>query len=103
MNVVFTLRAVADLTHQHEWGKHRFGEDVANRTFNRVRAFIETSLADRPRAGRQVASGAFFESWIPRTPFVVLYRIDDDTNSVVILAVLHHAQDRRDFDPDVDL
>lgn len=39
-----------------------------------------------------------YESWIARTPFVVIYRVDDEAEVITVLALFHHAQDRAEFD-----
>ena len=99
MRVIVTPRAQADIDHQYEWGLTRFGETTANETFARVRQFIEVSLEAHPRTGKLLPRPNLYESWIPKTPFVVFYRVDDDANTVWVLALFHAAQDRSDFDP----
>jgi plasmid stabilization system protein ParE len=61
--------------------------------------FIEVSLEAHPRAGKLLPRPNLYESWIPKTPFVVFYRVDDDADTVWMLALFHAAQDRSDFDP----
>ena len=100
MRVIVTPRAEADIDHHYQWGVGRFGANTANATFARVRQFIEVSLESHPRAGKLLPHPNLYESWIPRTPFVVFYRIDDDADTVWVLALFHTAQDRSDFDPD---
>ena len=102
MKVVITPRAEADIANQHEWGRQRFGEVVADRTFDRLRGFIETSLADHPRTGKRLSVADLYEAWVPRTPFVVFYRVDIAADTVWVVAVFHHAQQRSDFDPGAD-
>ena len=100
MKVIVTPRAEADILHQHAWGEQRFGATVANRTFDHVRRHLEVALATHPRTGKRLGSSGLYESWIPRTPFVIFYRIDDLSDTVWVLALFHHAQDRGSFDPD---
>ncbi len=97
MKVIVPPRTEADLLHQQAWGAERLGEIVAGRTFNRVRRFIEVALASHPR---RLAPPELYEAWIPRTPFVIFYRIDEASDTVWVLALFHHAQDRGSFDPD---
>lgn len=99
MRVIVTRRAEADIDHQYEWGVSRFGVQVANSTFARVRQFIEVSLESHPRAGKLLPRPNLYESWIPRTPFVVFYLVDDAADTVWVLALFHTSQDRADFDP----
>ena len=100
MKVVVTPRAEADIEHQHTWGVRRYGKHTADRTYRRVAQFIEGTIAHRPRTGSCIKPPDIYESWIPRTPSIVYYRVEDATDTVWVLALLHHAQDRRDFDPE---
>ena len=66
----------------------------ATRLRRRIADFI-TDVVDRyPRAAPYIPEGDIHESWIPRTPYVLQYRIDSANDTVVILALFHHAQDR---------
>ena len=99
MRVIVTARAEADIEHQYQWGVTRFGVNTANATFARVRQFIEVSLESYPRTGKLLPRPNLYESWIPKTPFVVFYRVDEAADTVWVLALFHAAQDRSDFDP----
>jgi plasmid stabilization system protein ParE len=99
MRVIVTPRAETDIDHHYEWGVARFGDNVAKATFGRVRRFIELSLEAHPRAGKHLPDRNLYEAWIPRTPFVIFYRLDEAAETVWVLALFHTSQDRSDFDP----
>jgi plasmid stabilization system protein ParE len=94
MKVVVTPRARAQLDHQLSYGIERFGYAAAERTFDRVEHFFLTTLAMYPRTGRRLSERNLYESYIPRTPFVVIYRIDAGRDLIAILGFFHHAQQR---------
>jgi len=58
----------------------------------RVETFLSTTLADYPRSGRWIAERGIWETWIPRTRFVVWYIFDDV--ELVALTFWHTSQDR---------
>ena len=71
----------------------------AGRLRERIQLFIHDFLCRYPRASRYIEERDLFESWIPRTPYVVLYRIDSATDTLIVLALFHSAQDRSQFTP----
>ena len=73
---------------------------MAQRTFARVDNFLFQFLARHPYAGRYIEDRDIYESWIAKTPFVVVYRVSAESDTIVVLALFHHAQDRAAFDPD---
>lgn len=50
------------------------------------------NLAEHPRIGREGRESGTRELVVTRTPFVVVYQVDEHTKSVSILRVLHGAQ-----------
>jgi hypothetical protein len=56
-------------------------------------------LISFPGAGSFISERQLYEWYITRTPFIVVYRIEDDAEIVRVLGFFHHAQDRSDFDP----
>lgn len=102
MRVIFTPRARADLRRHLAYGKERFGARVAEKTLERLESFIATLLAPYPRTARYDAEIDAYESWVPRTPFVVFFRVECASRILRILAIRHHAQDRAAFDPDAE-
>jgi plasmid stabilization system protein ParE len=83
---------IQDLVDRHA---HR----AAARLKTRVMDFLKGHLARFPRAGRPIPYPNTHETWIPRTPYVVIYRINDDRQEIVVLALFHVAQDRSRFEP----
>jgi plasmid stabilization system protein ParE len=98
MKVVYTERFRNALDKATEFGIGRFGKAVADRTLQRVILHIEGFLAAYPRTGRWHEDIACFHTSIPRTPFVVFYRVSGD--ALEVLALFHHAQDNSSFEPD---
>ncbi len=99
MKVVFTEHARDDLKRRFASSVEHFGQQTAETIFGRVDAFVHRTLADYPLTGRLHASGIALETWVPRTPFFIIYRVDQTTDVLMVLAVFHHAQDRSVFDP----
>jgi plasmid stabilization system protein ParE len=99
MKVVLSARVEADIARQLEYGVGRFGKVVAERTFRRVEAFIFESLAANPYTGTYIQERGIYESWIVKTPFVIFYRVNAEAETITVLALFHHAQDRAAFDP----
>lgn len=97
MRVLLSARVEADIARQLQFGADRFGPSVAERTFARVDAFIFQFLAVSPYAGKYLDDRGIYETWIPRTPFVIFYRVDAETDTITVLALFHHAQDRAAF------
>jgi plasmid stabilization system protein ParE len=100
MKVVLSARVEADLARQLEYGVRHFGQAVADRTFARVENFLLESLVAQPYAGKYIQELGIYETWIVKTPFVVFYRVDAPPETITVLALFHHAQDRSAFDPE---
>ena len=98
MKVVYTDRFQTRLVREFEYGIERFGRIVAERTYNRVISQIERFLVGHPRTGAYVADIDAFHGWIPGTSFVVFYRVDPQSDTLTVLALLHQSQDRDDLE-----
>src|SRR4029078_1589255 len=98
MKVVLSARVEADIANQLQYGVDRFGPRVAERTFSRVYRFLFEFLPAYPYSGNYVDERNVYEVWIARTPFVIFYRVESDT--ITVLALFHHAQNWAAFDPD---
>jgi plasmid stabilization system protein ParE len=98
MKVVLSARVEADIASQLQFGIEQFGRSVAERTFTRVDTFLFQFLPAYPYAGKHLDDRGIYEVWIAKTPFVVFYRVEADT--IVVLALFHHAQNRAAFDPE---
>jgi plasmid stabilization system protein ParE len=94
MKIVISARVEAELERHFSFGVEKFGQRVAERTFLRVRSYLFTSLAMYPYIGVYRAERDIHEAVIPRTPFVVFYRVDRAANTLTVVALFHHAQDR---------
>jgi plasmid stabilization system protein ParE len=99
MKVVITPMAQVQLEHQLGFGIDRHGLVTAQKTFARVERFFATTLVDYPRTGTFLPDKRLYESFIPRTPFIVIYRIEAEAQIVRVLGFFHHAQDRTEFEP----
>ena len=100
MKLIFTPRAERDLANQLEFGERRFGREVARQTLERVRAFLKQTLVKYPKTGFYHPAIQSFETWIPGTPFIIFYRIDETDDAIKVLALYHHAQNRETFEPE---
>lgn len=88
MKVVWLPRAVADLDAQLDHiaaDSPRVALDVGDRILQHV-----SHLAEHPQMGRDGRKGKTRELVVPRTPFIVIYRIVE--RRVEILRLLHGAQ-----------
>jgi plasmid stabilization system protein ParE len=100
MKVVLSARVEEDIARQLQFGIDRYGHTVAERTFARVEGFLFQFLAANPRSGKYLEDRGIYEVWIARTPFVVFYRVSAEEDTITVLALFHHAQDRKAFDPE---
>lgn len=98
MKVVLSARVEADVASQLEYGINHFGRDVAERTFARVDTFLFQFLPNYPYAGKHIEERGIYETWIAKTPFVVFYRVNTEADTITVLALFHHAQDRAAFE-----
>lgn len=70
--------------------------EPAQKARERVLSFIDNFLARYPKAGRFIPEQSIFEVWVPRTKYVLMYRIEN-TDVLRILALFHTSQDRSTF------
>ena len=99
MKVIYTPTARRQIEAQLIYLVDRSASSAPERLRNRITAFITGFLVRFPRASRFIAERSLFETWIPRTPYVVLYRVDDIDETLTVLALFHGAQDRSQFTP----
>ena len=100
MKVVLSARIEADMAHQFSYGIAVHGRKTAEHTFARLDSFLNSFLSRYPRSGKKLPNGELYECWISRTPFVVIYRVDDESETITVLALFHHAQERTAFEAD---
>jgi plasmid stabilization system protein ParE len=94
MKVLLFERVEVELAHYFAYGVEKFGHQAASRTFVRVRRFLFQALASYPHLGTYYRDKNVYEVVIPRTPFVVFYRVDPASDALTAVAFFHHAQDR---------
>jgi plasmid stabilization system protein ParE len=102
MKLVITPRAQVQIDHQLEYGIERHGLQTAQRTFVRVERFLHDVVLAYPRTGTALSISDLYETIIPRTPFVVIYRIENESDLVRVVGFFHHAQDRDEFSSEPD-
>lgn len=95
MRVVYTATARRHIAEQLRYLIDRGAARPAGRLRQRIGYFITNVIARYPRAAAHIPERDIYECWIPRTPYVLQYRIDDARDTVVILALFHAAQNRR--------
>jgi len=96
VRVTWSLRARRELGGQHRYTA-REQPAAAQRMTRRVVAAVDR-LAAHPYLGRLAswdARGRFRELSVASTPFVVVYAVDDVNAAIVILRMVHGAQQRR--------
>jgi len=102
MILIITPHAQAQIDRQLSYGIERHGLKTAQRTFSRVDSYLRDVVLAYPRTGKPLPMINLYETIIPRTPFVVVYRVESDKDLVRVVGFFHGAQDRQDFTPDPD-
>lgn len=103
MRIVYTATARRHIASQIGYLVQQGAARTAKRLRARITSFIRDFLARHPKAGRYIGERGIYESWIPRTPYVVMYRLDADGDSLAVLALFHTSQDRSQFKPPIPL
>lgn len=93
MKVVVSPRARIDLNRQLDYLIENGAASAARQLSNRLKDFIERTLAPFPETGLPVNHRGLRECWVPRTRIVVWYRASGDT--LEIARFWHTSQDRR--------
>jgi toxin ParE1/3/4 len=91
MRVIWREQAEADLDEHFNYLRRRGAGAVALRTAITIRQRV-AMLADHPGLGRLGRLTDTRELVIARTPFIVMYSVDQRLDTVTILRVLHGAQ-----------
>jgi plasmid stabilization system protein ParE len=99
MKVIYTQTASRQIESQIAYLVSRDAHAAAVRARRRIESFITDFLIHHPRAGKHIPDKGIYEFWIPRTRYVLMYRIEPK-NVLRILALYHTSQDRSGFDPD---
>lgn len=90
MTFGFTPRAERELAFAVEYYE-AFGAELSERLTQEVLATI-MRLVEYPKSGPRVR-GEIRRMVLPRFPFSVLYRVDDDLGHLTVLAVMHPRKD----------
>jgi plasmid stabilization system protein ParE len=97
---VLDRQAEADLQAQIDYLIEHGAVSAAERLSARVRAFLSDFLTVHPATGRFLEHRDLWETWIPRTRFVVWYRFTD--TELQVARVWHTAQNRQSAPPQAD-
>ena len=92
MKLVFDDRALGDLAAIHEWiakENPRAAKGVVERLF----ASIE-HLASFPHMGHSGRDEGTRQWVVPRLPYIVIYEVHDARDEIIVVAVVHGAQER---------
>jgi toxin ParE1/3/4 len=92
VKLVFDDLALADLEGIYNW----IAEDnaaAALKVVERLFASVE-HLATFPRMGHAGRDEGTFEWVVPRLPYIVVYETHRERDEVIVVAVVHGAQDR---------
>jgi plasmid stabilization system protein ParE len=95
MRVVYTPTAARQIESQIAFLVGQNADQAAVAARERM-GFIGDFLTRHPRTGRFIPKKQIYEIWIPRTRYVVFYRVDNH-DTLRILALFHTPQDRSDF------
>ncbi|MCW5696264.1 MAG: type II toxin-antitoxin system RelE/ParE family toxin [Bauldia sp.] len=93
MKLIFERSARRDLEAIGDWiakDNPRAAIDVVSH----IRRDVDLLLAF-PKMGAVIASTSARKWPVPRLPYIVVYRIDEARDALIVLAVVHAARDRR--------
>jgi plasmid stabilization system protein ParE len=92
LKLVFDERALVDLEGIYNW----IAKDNAAAAKAVVERVFESTehLADFPHMGHAGRDEGTFEWVVPRLPYIAIYEIHADRDEVIMVAVIHGAQDR---------
>ena len=92
MKLVFDDLALADLEDIYNW----IAKDNPKAAFAVVERLFESveHLATFPHMGHAGRDEGTFEWVVPRLPYIVVYEIHRERDEMIVVAVVHGAQDR---------
>ena len=91
MKVVFHPAAEADFEDLIDFIVGRAGARIAQGQADKALASLST-IGDYPRTSKYDADLDVFEAWLPGTRYIAFYRIRQDLDSVIVLAIIDHAR-----------
>jgi toxin ParE1/3/4 len=92
VKLIFDERALVDLENIYDWIA-KDNPAAAKAVIERVFASVE-HLATFPHMGHGGRDAGTFEWVVPRLPYIVVYEIHADRDEVIVVAVVHGAQER---------
>ncbi len=92
MKIVIAPRARRDLANQLGYLVDQGAMPAARSLERRLTNFLNNTVACYPRSGTFVAYRELWETWVPRTRFVIWYRFTAD--ALQIVRVWHASQNR---------
>lgn len=92
MRLVFDDLALADLEGIYNW----IAKDNPKAAFAVVERLFESAehLATFPRMGHVGRDEGTFEWVVPKLPYIVVYEIHRERDEIIVVAVVHGAQER---------
>jgi plasmid stabilization system protein ParE len=96
LKVAFTPTAVRQIESRIAYLMSQGAGRAAVAARKRIMTFINDFLAGYPRTGRLIPEKGIYEIWIPRTRYIIFYRVEAE-DTLRILALFHSAQDRSTF------
>jgi len=97
MSVIYSPEFQRQIASQYEYGLQRFGSTTATKTYRKTISYIENTIQAYPRTGHWRADIACFQTWVPKTPFVIFYRTAGA--DLEVLALFNGSQDYSGYAP----
>jgi plasmid stabilization system protein ParE len=98
MRVVYSARVDSQLDRILSESVARFGNRVAETTFQKIHRALNVTLGRQPYLGRRLQRRNVLRYVIAGTPFVAYYHVGVESDTITILAIFHGAQDRAEFE-----
>jgi|SRR5271157_5449603 len=92
MRVIFDDEALDDLQRIFAWiakDNHRAAEGLIARIFDKAELLAIPALTDMGRPGLDPGTRELIEH-----PYIIVYEVHEDRGEVVVLSIVHGAQDR---------
>ena len=96
MRIVFDDEALVDLRGIHAWvakDNPRAADGQIERIFDRIESLLAPELTYMGRPGLDPGTHELIEP-----PYIIVYEVHEGRGDIVVLAVVHGAQDRRPKD-----
>ena len=96
MRVIFDDEALVDLQRILEWiakDNRRAAENLVERIFDKAERLAIPGLTEMGRPGLDPGTRELIEY-----PYIIVYELHEDRGDIVVLSIVHGAQDRRPKD-----